>query len=119
MRSIQYDKLNVCLSSAEKINKPFPIPLSSSGELIKPRSFPQSALLAKRKSDYYLEYINIINNPAMNPKYFTDIRYKALEKKKCDRCFGSGLNANSGQNLKINRENTSGQLKVCKCFGWY
>jgi hypothetical protein len=89
LKSLQFDKF------LGNTNERKPYPTSNSGELVKTnhdfvktRIFPQSALLPKRKSDYYLEYINIINNPALNPKYYTDIRYTALEKKKCERCFG-------------------------------
>ena len=98
LKSLQFDKFNLFFNSNER--KPL-YPTSSSGELVKTRPFPQSALLAKRKSDYYLEYINIINNPAMNPKYYTDIRYTALEKKKCERCFGPNSGGHVPHNHRV------------------
>ncbi len=50
--------------------------------------------MARRKPDFYLEYINLINNPSMHPKYFTEaIKYQASSKKACEKFLRNSGNS--------------------------
>lgn len=49
---------------------------------------------AKINNELYIEYINVVNNPIMHPKYLSETsKYKSSNKKMCDRLLrdpGSG-----------------------------